>query len=99
MTMQSDAVTWASLSPTSTASTLYYLFPPPLLPSSRFCLSPSTLQEAEAKIAARQDVVAGPLKDKFGKLVGRLTTAGMNPYMTHIFYAVPRHSLKGQSAH
>ena len=36
----------------------------------------STLQETEAKIAARQAVVAGPLKDKFGKLVGLLTAAG-----------------------
>ena len=48
----------------------------------------STLQEVEAKIAARQAVVAGPLKDKFGKLVGLLTAAG-GKFMTgdHATYA------------
>ena len=44
-------------------------------------MSPSILQEVDSKIAARQAVVAGPHKDKLGKLAGLLTTAGMNPHM------------------
>ena len=61
MTMRSNAVTRASLSPTSLSIIS--------IPSSPFaCPLQPYLQEVDAKIAAKQAVVAGPLKDKFGKL-------------------------------